>query len=58
MAVLAEMGTPTYTTYIDKLEAGISILATACDKDSDEVEFDVRDAYDSKYRHEKDRGIG
>lgn len=49
MAVLAERGTPTYTTYIDKLEAGISILATAYDKDFDEVESDVREAYDSKY---------
>lgn len=50
MAVLAESGTPTYTTYIDKLEAGISILAIASGKDFDEVKSDSREAYDSKYR--------
>lgn len=50
MAVLAERETPTYTTYIDKLQAGTSILAIACDKSLDEVYRDVREAYDSKYR--------
>lgn len=48
MAVLAA-GTPTYTTYIGKLSAGTNILAIAYGKDSDEVESDVREAYDSKY---------
>ena len=51
MAVLAERGTPTYTAYIDKLEAGTSILAIASGKDLDEVDRDVREAYDSKYRY-------
>jgi hypothetical protein len=50
MAVLAERETPTYTTYIDKLEAGISILAIACGKGIHKVESDVREAYESKYR--------
>lgn len=49
MAVVAERGTPTYTAYVERLEAGISILAIACDKDLDEVRSDVREAYDSKY---------
>lgn len=46
----AESITPDYTTYVAKLSAGISILAIACDKDYGEVESDVREAYDSKYR--------
>lgn len=49
MAVLAERGPPTYTSYINKLEAGISILAIVYDKDFDEVKFDVCEAYDLKY---------
>jgi hypothetical protein len=49
MAVLGERGTPAYTTYIDKLEAGTSILAIASGKVFDEVDRDVREAYDSKY---------
>ena len=51
MAGLAELGTPTFTSYIDKLEAGTSILAIACDKFFEEVYCDVRKAYDSKYRY-------
>lgn len=51
MAVrLAGSGTPYYSTYIAKLSAGTHILATAYDKDFYEVESDVREAYDSKYR--------
>lgn len=51
MAVqLAEIGTPDYSTYVGKLSAGIAVLAIAYDKDSHEVETDVRDAYDLKYR--------
>lgn len=51
MAVqLAGSGTPDYSTYIAKLSAGSHILGIAYDKDSDEVESDVRKAYDSKYR--------
>jgi hypothetical protein len=49
MAVLAA-GTPTYTAYIGKLSAGSNILGIASGKDFDEVERDVREAYDSKYR--------
>ena len=51
MAVIAERGTPTYIGYISKLEAGISVLGIAYDKDFDEVRRDVREAYDSKYRY-------
>lgn len=51
MAVqLAESRTPDYSTYVGKLSAGTTILAIAYDKDSHEVESDVREAYDSKYR--------
>ena len=46
----AESRTPDYATYVAKLSAGTSILAIACDKGHDEVESDVREAYDSKYR--------
>lgn len=49
MAVLPEKGTPTCTSYIDKLEAGISILGTAYDKSYEAVYCDVRKAYESKY---------
>ena len=58
MAVLAEKGTPAYTTYIDKLQAGISILSIAYDKSFDEVESDARKAYESKYRCYWEREIG
>lgn len=58
MAFLAERGTPTYITYIGKLDAGYSILGIAYDKDSDEVYRDVLKAYESKYCYEKDRVIG
>ena len=51
MAVqLAGNKTPDYSTYVAKLSAGSYILGIAYDKDSDEVESDVRKAYDSKYR--------
>lgn len=51
MAVqLAGKGTPDYSAYVAKLSAGSTILSIAYDKDFDEVEFDVREAYDSKYR--------
>lgn len=51
MAVkLAETGTPDYAAYVGKLSAGSNILAIASGKDSDEVDRDVREAYDSKYR--------
>ena len=46
---LAERGTPTYTAYIDKLEAGVSILSIAYDKYFGDVYRDVREVYDSKY---------
>ena len=46
----AETGTTDYSTYICKLSAGSNILAIASGKDSDEVDRDVREAYDSKYR--------
>lgn len=49
MAVLARAGTPEYTSYIDKLAAGSCILGIVCDKDFDEVDLDVCEAYDSKY---------
>ena len=49
MAFLAERKTPTYTTYIDKLDAGTSILAIARDKSLEAVYCDVRKAYESKY---------
>lgn len=49
MAVLSERETPTYTTYNDKLQAGNTVLAIVCDKDFDEVDRDVREAYDLKY---------
>jgi hypothetical protein len=48
--VLAGTGTPYYSTYVGKLSAGSNILAIASGKDFDEVDRDVRDAYDSKYR--------
>lgn len=48
MAVLAA-GTPDYAAYVGKLSAGSNILAIASGKDFDEVERDVREAYDSKY---------
>ena len=51
MAVLAERGTPTYNTYVAKLDAGYTILGIAYDKDFDAVRRDVREAYDSKYRY-------
>lgn len=51
MAVeLAGTGTPDYTAYVGKLSAGSNILAIASGRDFDEVESDVREAYDSKYR--------
>lgn len=50
MAAVAEMGTPTYTTYVGKLDGGITTLANVYDKDFDEVYRDVCEAYDSKYR--------
>lgn len=46
----AETGSPDFATYVGKLSAGISILAIASDKHLDEVESDVREAYESKYR--------
>lgn len=50
MAVqLVGSGTPDYSTYIAKLSAGCNILSIAYDKDSHEVESDVREAYESKY---------
>ena len=49
MAVLAKTGTPEYISYIDKLAAGSCILGIVCDMDFDEVDFDVCEAYDSKY---------
>lgn len=51
MADLAEKETPTYTTYIGKLDAGTSILAIVYDKYFDVVDRDVCEAYVSKYRH-------
>lgn len=53
MAVLAKRGTPDYTAYVNKLAAGSHILAIVCDNDIDEVDRDVRKAYDSKYRHQR-----
>lgn len=52
MVVLAA-GTETtdYAAYVGKLSAGSNILAIASGKDFDEVESDVREAYDSKYRY-------
>lgn len=50
MAVLAvETGTPDFAAYVGKLSAGISIPAIASDKNFDELESDVREAYESKY---------
>ena len=49
MAVLAERGTPTYTAYINKLDAGSTILGIVYDKCFDSVHRDVCEAYDSKY---------
>lgn len=51
MAVLAAgTGTPSHSAYVCKLSAGSNIPAIASGKDSDEVDRDVREAYDSKYR--------
>lgn len=49
-AVLAKLGTTERNVYVGKLSAGTNILAIASGKDFDEVDRDVRDAYDSKYR--------